>query len=106
MSDSQRDFLLAGLWKEQETNSPWRRERKTVFPEGNDRCGGQGRPRMALPGAQVEGGLPRGGRSWVFCIWTLLVAGQRLSCGRFKAEHGHVKSKACRHAKLYRTLVL
>lgn len=22
VSDSQRDFLLAGLWKEQETNSP------------------------------------------------------------------------------------
>lgn len=56
VSDSQRDFLLARLWKEQETNSPWRRERKTVFPEGNNRCGGQGRPRMASPGAQVEGG--------------------------------------------------
>lgn len=49
VSDSQRDFLLAGLWKEQEAHSPWRRERKTVFPEGSDRCGGQGRPRMASP---------------------------------------------------------
>lgn len=28
------------------------------------------------------------------------------ACGRAAAEHGHVKSKPCRHAKLYRTLVL
>lgn len=32
VSGAQRDFLLAGLWKEQEIPR-WRCERKTVFPE-------------------------------------------------------------------------
>lgn len=32
MSGAQRDFLLAGLWKEQEIPR-WRCERKTLFPE-------------------------------------------------------------------------
>lgn len=31
-SGAQRDFLLAGLWNEQEIPR-WRCERKTVFPE-------------------------------------------------------------------------
>lgn len=41
VSDAQRDFLLTGLWKEQEIPR-WRRERKTAFLEGTSRCGGQG----------------------------------------------------------------
>lgn len=32
VSDAQRDFLLARLWKEQEIPR-WRCERKTAFPE-------------------------------------------------------------------------
>lgn len=45
MSDSQRDFLLAGLWKEQETNSPGDvRERQSSQKEmtGVEARAGQG----------------------------------------------------------------
>lgn len=48
-------FLL-GYGKNRKQIPQWRREGKAVFPEGNNRGGGQGRPRMASPAAQVKSG--------------------------------------------------
>lgn len=45
---------MLGYGKNRKQIPQWRRERKAVFPEENNRGGGQGRPRMASPGAQVK----------------------------------------------------
>lgn len=55
---------MLGYGKNRKQIPQWRRERKTVFPEGNNRGGGQGRPRMASPGAQEKSGHEYLARRW------------------------------------------
>lgn len=81
---------MLGYGKNRKQISQWRRERKTVFPEGNNRCGGQGRPRMASPGAQVEGGHECLAWRWEeLTALGMLVLGflcMDAACGRAAAE--------------------
>lgn len=59
MSGAQRDFLLAGLWKEQEIPR-WRCERKTAFPEELAGAGA---------GADMKSGIPRCARACGEWAW-------------------------------------
>lgn len=106
---------MLGYGKNRKQIPQWRRERKTVFPEGNNRGGGQGRPRMASPGAQEKSGheyLARrweeltapGSRSWVFCVWTLLVVVSDRAGDVLKQSMDVLNQR--HDDKLYRTLVL